>query len=808
MSEQEERSVGGLILIIGILVALFYPEMSSFFAPALHSALFFIVLFSLLPFVRYEWSEITNLHPLVLRLIFWQQIFFPAVALGIGLLANIDKSLLFFTLVILTSGSLFASPTLVQMMGLDRKIAVQAVFLSTLAAPISILLPFWFFNLGDTEINFSGYIIRVLIYLLVPVLILFFLRKFLLSRSQVRFEAIDRVGRWGSVFALLIFCFALEGRVGVALADNPDIVIKYLVLALTVSITTLVLTMMLMSRFGRHAALTAGTISSFRNVGLTYGLVAQGADDGLAIFVGVCQIPIFFVPFIFDLFASAKAEERAAGTGEPAGGRVAKASAEVGLGASILGARQVVSGTINHHSNNFNQNNPSSSNIYGSLSSQNHSVAETTQPRSGIVVSNAAVAVEYAPGSIPENEETPLGETARLESAAAKLDSLREEARSKIHDHATMLAETFKARRYLLAFLALVALGVAGIWHANKYFAPMLFNQALIDEVAETHIAGRNFGVFDLNINIRDLRNATIARMDKAPEAVVLGASHWQEAHVDLVTGKDFYNSHVHRDYYEDMLAVTEMYLRHDKMPKEMIITIRDNLFTPIKHRTDFLWLPGIKYYRPMAERLGLEPQGYIETLPVNTWRELVSLPLLWTHGSRQLMAPQQPHATDERNFDGLDTLLPGGSILWSQEHKDLFTQERSKKEALAFAAARRNDPPRIDPKGVTHFEALLEFLQKEGVEITLAHPPFNPIFWDAVQGTPYMDGLNEVKKLTQSWADKYNLPMIGGFDPKSVGCSADMYIDAEHSNPTCLGMLLGQYNSLSRVPRLRGSLN
>ena len=336
----------------------------------------------------------------------------------------------------------------------------------------------------------------------------------------------------------------------------------------------------------------------------------------------------------------------------------------------------------------------------------------------------------------------------------------------------------------------------------------MLFDNDLLDRVARAHVNGQNFGVFDLNINIRDLREATIARMPEVPELVVLGASHWQEAHVNLMPDKQFYNSHVHRDYYEDMLGVTEMWVRHNKLPKEMIITIRDNLLTPIADRKDFLWLPGIKYYREFAARIGLKPHNNWETLPTNTWRELLSLPILYSQARRQLTANVQPHATSERYFDSLDTLLPGGSILWSREHQDIFTQERARSEALAFAHSRRNDPPKIDPIGVAHLEALFEYLRKEGVKITLAHPQFNPIFWEAVQGSPYMEGLQDVKELTKHWSRKYGFPIIGGFAPESVGCTADMYIDAEHGNSTCLGMLLSQYSTAAATPNLRNTIS
>jgi hypothetical protein len=95
--------------------------------------------------------------------------------------------------------------------------------------------------------------------------------------------------------------------------------------------------------------------------------------------------------------------------------------------------------------------------------------------------------------------------------------------------------------------------------------------------------------VFDLNLDSRELRRQQIARLETRPEVVVLGASHWQEAHADLLPGRRFYNAHVHRDYYEDLLAVTEMLIRHDRLPKTLLVSIRDLTFLPVERRTDTL---------------------------------------------------------------------------------------------------------------------------------------------------------------------------------------------------------------------------
>ena len=79
---------------------------------------------------------------------------------------------------------------------------------------------------------------------------------------------------------------------------------------------------------------------------------------------------------------------------------------------------------------------------------------------------------------------------------------------------------------------------------------------------ADAHAANKNYAVFDLNLNIRALREEQIKRMTTTPDVVLLGASHWQEAHSDLVQGQVMFNAHVHRDYWEDPLGVTELFVQ------------------------------------------------------------------------------------------------------------------------------------------------------------------------------------------------------------------------------------------------------
>jgi hypothetical protein len=360
------------------------------------------------------------------------------------------------------------------------------------------------------------------------------------------------------------------------------------------------------------------------------------------------------------------------------------------------------------------------------------------------------------------------------------------------------IAKASGSKRYTLAFLLATAIGMGAIWFGNKAYGPEMYGTDGMVPAAEAHAEQKNYAVFDLNLNIRALRDEQLKRMTKTPDVILLGASHWQEAHKDLVKGEDFFNAHIHRDYWEDPLGMVELLVRHNRLPKKLIISIRDNQFTPVENRKDFLWEPGIPAYRDMTKRLGIETESYLKTLPYDRGRALLSLPMFFENFTRWHNAPEHPGPSDSKHFETLDALLPDGSIVWSNRKMKLFTQERTLSESNAFAEKRRNSPPLVDPKGVEAFHAVLTFLKEKGVSVYLVKPPFNPSYYDQLRGTPYAEGLDRIEKLIQDIATEHKLPVFGSFNPHTLGCTSEMYIDAEHSNDKCLQKIFDQYMALN----------
>jgi hypothetical protein len=340
-------------------------------------------------------------------------------------------------------------------------------------------------------------------------------------------------------------------------------------------------------------------------------------------------------------------------------------------------------------------------------------------------------------------------------------------------------------------------LGVGTVYNANKKFAGEMYGSEQMQTAANAFAEGKNYATFDLNINIRDMRDKHIAQMTKTPDVAILGASHWQEAHEKLVTNQDFYNSHIHRDYWEDMFAMVNIWERHGKLPKKIIISVRDNLFMPISARKDFLWEPGIPYWRAQADIMGIEKEPWWRSYPWQRLSERFSMIMLFNNVTRWLNAEEKPRVTTAENFKSLDVLLPGGSIVWSNDHATFFSQERSKRESLDFAKVKIKNPPVVERRGVENFEKLLTYLKNKGVTIYFVEPPFNPIFWDAVQNTAYSRTLEKFVAMTDDIAKRHGIEQLGSFNPNKVGCTADNYIDAEHANAKCLSKIFDQFMAL-----------
>jgi hypothetical protein len=207
-------------------------------------------------------------------------------------------------------------------------------------------------------------------------------------------------------------------------------------------------------------------------------------------------------------------------------------------------------------------------------------------------------------------------------------------------------------------------------------------------------------------------------------------------------------------------------------------------------------WLTALPDANAMKARLGLA-RPWLETRPLKRWLGLLSLSAMLDDGLRRLGAATRPGPVEAHDLPTMDVLQADGSIRWSSAHREQFTPERTHNEVRAAVAQRQNLTLEIDQAAVVAVDRLLVLLRERGVRVVLIHPPFNPDFYRQVKDTAYGAGLARVEAVTARLAAAHGATLIGSFDPAVAGCTASMFIDAEHSGPACLRRLI------DRVPGL-----
>ena len=271
------------------------------------------VLCSLVPFARLPGRELVSINRNVLRVLFWQLLVLPALVMALGILCRFPDHIISLLIVTSCSGALFASPALAALLELDQRQSLQCMVLSTLVMPVSLYL---FLCVSSYEgaaisLDIEVYVIRILIYLAIPAILFAFYRRIDWRLSDPVRQYAHGVSRWAVVFSLAVFGIGMMKGVSERLVSNPAQVYFFLGITTVLCIGMLVLTTIVMHRFGLGDALTAAILSGFRNVGLGYALIGEMIGPDLSVYVGIGLLPVFTAPLLLKLVADRRSNRAA-----------------------------------------------------------------------------------------------------------------------------------------------------------------------------------------------------------------------------------------------------------------------------------------------------------------------------------------------------------------------------------------------------------------------------------------------------------------------------------------------------------------
>ena len=332
---------------------------------------------------------------------------------------------------------------------------------------------------------------------------------------------------------------------------------------------------------------------------------------------------------------------------------------------------------------------------------------------------------------------------------------------------------------------------VAGM---NYWLDPLNFNRSFQSRVAGVFEQGQNYAVYDPNLDFRGLRREHIKGMSATPDVMIFAGSRFELATKKLFPNRSFYNAFAHNDYFEDLLAITELLLANNRLPKSLVLGVRFATFLPLADRETEEWKMFSPEYRAMADRLGIEKISFAQSFPWRHWSQLLSIESLkhrFQFGASKGTAPG-PTASDQ--LPDRDVLHADGSLAFSVEHQGTFSPESARADATqrATKVAKKTNWP-VDAARVAALAPLLAFLRDQGTHVTIAITPHHPAYWAGIVNAPYGRTLQTIETKVQEIAKVNGAALVGSFDPAKAGCKESSFRDYIHMDEACLKAVFDQ---------------
>ena len=298
----DDRLLKGWLLAATIVAGYTIPALSKLFDPFALPALFIMIVASLIPMARMKLEEVFSLEADTLRIVFWQLFVLPTIILAAAHLLKFSPTIVTLMAVTACAGSLFASPALADLLGLNQRKALQCMVLSTFIMPFSYFVFLTLILHSEVQIAMADFVGRTGIFLMLPAALFLLYSAYAEDMPDVAVRKIESSARWVTIGALMIFGLGIVGPAAEMLAEQPMRFLSFLVIVTVLGAGMAFLTTIVMYRQGINNALTASIVSGFRNVGLGFVLIQGSATPDTSAYVGISQIPIFIAPLIMRLF--------------------------------------------------------------------------------------------------------------------------------------------------------------------------------------------------------------------------------------------------------------------------------------------------------------------------------------------------------------------------------------------------------------------------------------------------------------------------------------------------------------------------
>lgn len=298
---ENERTISSVMIAGAMLAGLVWSDLSGFFFPYIFHLLFLVVVFSFCTLNSNLLQIISRFERRTAIAMTWQMFGIPMIVTITCFLTNANYLTTAVLIATTTAGSVFASPALAHLVGLDRTMAIRKMILSTFLMPLSLLFFGELNGILSRDLSLFNYIQHVVFFLLVPTVIavIYWETSPRLFAGAARVS--NRVLHWAATASLMAFCMGVMHKLHGDGSAHVNQLLHYILLVTAIVVAIYVVTGLLFAHLGRKSALTLGMLSANRNVALSFALISDVLPKDVLVYVAVAQFPIFLSPIVVRL---------------------------------------------------------------------------------------------------------------------------------------------------------------------------------------------------------------------------------------------------------------------------------------------------------------------------------------------------------------------------------------------------------------------------------------------------------------------------------------------------------------------------
>jgi len=286
------------LLAVSIFVGIAFPALASFFRPFLLPLIFLLFLSAILQVSFGDAVQAAIYDRSSWITLLWQLLILPLL-LFISLKPFLSQQLHTFAVVSMSAGAITATTAFSRLFHLNSAMSLVVCIAGAVLMPLPLYLVLKLLVVTDVSIDLQAYSFRIVVFILLPFLIAFVLRKLV----KPEFDTwIQQKMPSVAMVLLVFFGIAVMDGVGELMFVDPAKLFGYVLLAFGLSLGVQLLSYFALLFLGRRDATTAAMLCAYRNMGLVAAIAGSSLGEDFFIFLGVWQFPMYLLPLLLRRF--------------------------------------------------------------------------------------------------------------------------------------------------------------------------------------------------------------------------------------------------------------------------------------------------------------------------------------------------------------------------------------------------------------------------------------------------------------------------------------------------------------------------